>query len=60
MDSGGCASVKRSFLTGKCRTYGAESFFAGCPSPYGLGYVLSRLRRFGLLIVDLEFAHGYS
>jgi hypothetical protein len=35
-----------------CRTYGAQIFFATLPSPYGLGYVVSRLRRFGFLVVD--------
>ena len=28
-----------------CRTYGASPFFRITPSPYGLGYLLPRLRR---------------
>jgi hypothetical protein len=43
-----------------CRTYGAQNSFAGGPSPYGLGYVVSRLRRFGFVVFDLESFQGKS
>jgi hypothetical protein len=47
-------------MTDMCRTYGAQNSFAIVPSPYVLGYVLSRLRRFGFVVVDLESSRGNS
>ena len=42
------------FVTDMCRTYGAQNSFASGPSPSGLGYVVSRLRRFGFVVFHLE------
>jgi len=41
-----------------CRTDGAQNAFASRPSPHGLGYVVSRLRRVGFVEVDLESFGG--
>ena len=38
------------FTTVECRTYGAENCLTWSPRPYGLGYLVSRLRR---LLIDL-------
>jgi hypothetical protein len=40
------------FVTGMCRTYGALNSYRHRSQPFGLGYVLPRLRRSGFEVVD--------